>query len=126
MQSETTLSGVSSLTVKHGDTTIFMDVEDFTIVADDGRWFDDGLDMWLPYTTYSIKEMGVVLDNKGVAYTVVKQKPVVRTAEIEVEGWSMGQIKAAQSACSAPEDAAVSCVRDGDRVWVHFEWEGNA
>lgn len=123
-QSNYTLEGVSSLTVRQGGITLFLDVEDFTVVADRTYKYYDPT--WSPECTYAIKECAVVVDDEGTAFKIVKaQKPVTRTVSIEIDEWSMEQITTAQSACGAPERAVPTWVRDGGKQYVEFKWEDN-
>lgn len=122
-----TLEGVSSLTVRQGDITLFVDVENFTIVARDNteRYdFGWGEKYITEDTTYAIRETKVVLNDEGIAFKVVKAgKPVTRTASIEIDEWTVEQINAAQKVCGAPEKAIPTWVRDSGKQYVEFKWE---
>lgn len=128
MTSSYKVDGVSSLTLKNGDLTILMEVEDFVIDVKD-RY--DNIDTFFGFEppiykteeTYSIRG-SLSVDDNGHAFVVHKQrKSVVRTARIELDRWDVSQIVEAQKATGAPDEAAVRHVRESDKTYVEFEWE---
>lgn len=131
-ESKHTLEGVSSLTVRNGDTTLFLDVDDFTIEVKDEH---DDVEVWSGYDkytfmnaqTYSIRGSTIPLNEEGYAFKVVQKKtPVVRRATIEIEEWTVAQINAARIAVGAPEDAIPTYLRADGKHHVEFKWEESA
>lgn len=126
-----TLKGVSSLTVRQGDITLFMDVEDFTVEAHHGEQEDvyseysmDPIRVFKWSTPdYAIRSSRIVL-NDDIAFKVVKkQRAVTRTVSIEIEEWTVAQINEARIATGAPETATPTWVRDSGKQYVEFKWE---
>lgn len=123
--SEHTLTGVSSLTVRNGDITLFMDVENFTVeVHEDynemhSTMFYEPTVIFRDNSHYTIRGT-LRVDDKGTAYTLVKdRKPFVRTARIEMEDRTMDNIKAFLEAVKAPKEAVITVVKNVVKV----EWE---
>lgn len=136
MKTDKVLKGVSSVEVNSADGTTFVfDVEDLTIVADDGEpdpredyhgwimWVEAQNyknQFWKPHVTYAIKG-SMKPDSNGVAFTMqVPVNPIVRTASIEVANDSLPELERARKRCGAPSDASWAFYDDPKQV--EFSW----
>lgn len=138
MKTEKVLKGVSSVEVNSADGTTFVfDVQDLVISADDGEpdsqedyhawlsWIEAQNyknSFWKPHVTYAIR--GSMKPNSdGVAFTMqLPQKPVVRTASIDVESNSLPELERARKRCGAPSDALWDTIDRDDKHVVTFSW----
>lgn len=118
------------MTVRNGDITLFLDVDDFTIevhdpedeIYTDYSWSPIRLKSGLP--NYTIRSSTIPLDEEGIAFKMVKAgKPVTRTVSIEIEEWTVAQINEAQKATGAPPDAVPNYLRQDGKHHVEFKWE---
>lgn len=127
---KTIIEGVSSVTVRTGDsTTLFMEVENLELIEDDGY---HGMETWeigdynrTRDTTYAIR--GSLVSRDGYYYKVVtprEKKTIVRTAEIDVESFETNIIEAARVLAEAPDGANYTRKWNNfGAVSVRFEWE---
>lgn len=140
MKTEKVLKGVSSVEVNSADGTIFaFDVEDLVISADDGepdsaqdyeawlRWRQRerySNQFWAPNITYAIRG-SMKPDSKGVAFTMTKPvNPVVKTASIQVDSYTLPVLESARKACGAPTDAIWDTlpIPHSDSYTLTFSW----
>lgn len=130
MKNDHVVKGVSSVVVKAADdTTYTFDVEDFTIVADDGepeynyRTNYEKYSVWPKEVTYAIRG-NVKPEADGIAYRIqLPKRDVVRTARIEVKRWSSEEIVWSRKALGVPAQAYARHVIEGGKSYVEFEWK---
>lgn len=118
------------MTVVNGDYTLTCEIEDFTIEAED-LWEKEydayHFVKWVPnVTNYAIRSSNILPNEDGTYFTVTKRaanRPIERTATIEIESWDLSQINDAQRAAKAPSDAIPTYERKDGKHYVQFRWE---
>lgn len=128
-QSSSTFGGVSHVVVTNGDITLECDVENLRVVNEEEfGTIEDGYGYRL--TTYKEKseffldKARMVENEEGYFYAIRRnlKRPVLRTARIEVDAFTVLLLEEARIACGAPVEAEISTYTHDEKKEVRFVW----